>query len=265
MHNVRFQIILNHQLEFESFFEDIKSQIIEEISSLYDGNFDFKITINYVKNIEDNKFLLGIELKSETEILEIFNRLIIKIKTEFQNVTIFKYFDSVLLDKLQRIYPEIFEIEMKLRECVSLIFVDKYKDNYYNLLDEFRIKPQNEKRENELQVNYENQFFHILFTDYTKFSTRTQIKPTDFESFKDFLSDASDFIDLQTKIRSKGQFKEMYLNFFNGIKRCVDSIENMRNCIAHNRNYSETEYDNYLNAKSELNVKLNEFLININN
>ena len=57
---------------------------------------------------------------------------------------------------------------MQLREALSLIFVDTYGEDFYNLLKDADVKPFEESDEDQMEDYYENQFFFLLFSDYIK-------------------------------------------------------------------------------------------------
>ena len=57
--------------------------------------------------------------------------------------------------------------------------------------------------------------------------------------------------------------KNEYLEFLNRISENLESIETIRNCVAHNREPSDEELDNYNMAKEKLEKELDNFLQNI--
>ena len=53
--------------------------------------------------------------------------------------------------------------------------------------------------------------------------------------------------------------KEKYKGLIFSIKEDLKSIEDMRNCIAHNRSFTDTLLENYDKAKPSLDEKIEDF------
>ena len=136
--------------------------------------------------------------------------------------------DPQLQSTLRDYGKEIFEIEMKLREALSLIFIDTYGENFYDLL-----KHPNLPREctpDRMRRHHENQFFFLLFRHYKQIHDRNPIT------------------------------EERYINFLDSLRDIVEPIEKLRNCVAHNRSIPADVINNYKEAKGPLLNKINEFL-----
>ena len=156
---------------------------------------------------------------------------------------------------------------MKLREVISLIFIDTYKDNYHNLLRDIELSPQFEKNPNlrkdeeqrkvYLKNRLENEFFHLLFTDYRKLTQLKQLKQSDLF----FITESSNnFDEFKGNIIDRGVRKEEYLDFLNSIVEDMANLEAVRNCVAHSRTPNDNELINYEKSNGDLNLRLNEFL-----
>lgn len=141
--------------------------------------------------------------------------------------------DPQLQRTLRAYGKEIFKIEMKLREALSLIFVDTYGKDFYNLLHETNVTPvtpppqRTPKRMNE---SYENEFFHLQFRQYKK------------------LNDCNPIIEKE------------YIDFLASLRGQVKWIEKLRNCVAHNRSIPEDIITNYKTEKVTLLEGINAFL-----
>lgn len=233
------------------------------------------LLVLFVKDIGGDKSILYFSLEFAEEMLpkgEIANQVLGQFNDWLKNhekiKLVFRYRDDYLFNDLDKYYKEIFDIEMELREVISLIFIDTYGDDFYNLLRDFNItlryEPKNKKeKHNELEKrfedNLENEFFYLLFPDYQSFS---KIKPTKIEDIVSILTGSQNFKESQDKMNNRGIKKEEYVDFLNSIKEDLDSIENIRNCVAHNRTPLEKEMESYENAKLKIKQKIKDFCNN---
>ena len=167
--------------------------------------------------------------------------------------------DPQLRRTLRDYGDEIFEIEMKLREALSLIFVDTYGENFYALLKEVRVEPTGKEapEESQMQAQCENQFFFLLFSDYININVRKQIN---LNRIVEYMGQAEDFEGLRQMITTNPITTERYVDFLESLKQRVDPIEKLRNCVAHNRSISRQIIDDYEMAKDLLLAEIKEFL-----
>jgi len=230
------------------------------------------LSVEYEKDIQGDKSVICFSLEFSEEILpkgdqsnQLFGQFNEWIKGCEKIKFVFKYRDDYLFSDLDKYYKEIFDIEMELREVISLIFIETYGDNFYNLLRDFDIKLRFEaknknRKEEEIKErfgnNLENEFFYLVFPDYQNFSKTKQMKIDDIISI---LAGSQDFKELQNRINKRGITKEDYVDFLKAIREDLDSIENIRNCVAHNRTPSTEEKENYEKAKEKIRSKINVF------
>ena len=123
---------------------------------------------------------------------------------------------------------EIFNIEMKLREALSLIYIDTYDKDFYDLL-----QLRNRRRgctPDRLRKYHENQSFCLLFSEYKNIHDLNPIT------------------------------KDQYIYFLDSLSDLVEPIEKLRNCVAHNRSIPKIIIKNYKEAKEPLLDKINKFL-----
>jgi hypothetical protein len=156
---------------------------------------------------------------------------------------------------------EIFDLEMKLREVISFIFLDTYKKDFYNLLKDIDLKTQprngnNRSDEEYFKKHFENEFFFLRFSDYIRLNNLKEFKKSDLI---EMIINSNKYDDLKQKLQNRGIVKEKYQDFLAGIKQNLDPIEKMRNCIAHNRSSTETVVNNYIKAKENLEQDISEF------
>ena len=141
--------------------------------------------------------------------------------------------DPQLQRTLRAYGKEIFKIEMKLREALSLIFVDTYGKDFYNLLHETNVipaTPPQRRTPKLMNASHENEFFHLVFSKYKK------------------LKDCNPIIEKE------------YIDFLASLRDQVKWIEKLRNCVAHNRSIPEDIIANYKTEKVTLLEGINAFL-----
>ena len=141
--------------------------------------------------------------------------------------------DPQLQRTLRAYGKEIFKIEMKLREALSLIFVDTYGKDFYNLLHETNVipaTPPQQRTPKLMNESYENEFFHLVFRQYKE------------------LNDCNPIIEKE------------YIDFLASLRNQVKWIGKLRNCVAHNRSIPEDMIANYETEKVTLLEEINAFL-----
>ena len=165
--------------------------------------------------------------------------------------------DPQLQRTLRDYGEEIFEIEMKLREALSLIFVDTYGQDFYTLLKDVDITQTERPSVQRMQQFYENEFFFLFFSHYPRINNR---KRPNQDGIFEYIQQAEDFEELKQKMTANPITKERYVDFLASLEQRVDSIEKLRNCVAHNRSIPKRTLDNYKTAKDLLLEEIKEFL-----
>ena len=165
--------------------------------------------------------------------------------------------DPQLQRTLRDYGEEIFEIEMKLREALSLIFVDTYGQDFYTLLKDVNITQAEHPSVKRMQQFYENEFFFLFFSHYPRINDR---KRPNQDGIFEYIQQAEDFEELKQRMTTNPITKERYVAFLASLRQQVDSIEKLRNCVAHNRSIPKRTLDNYKTAKDLLLEEINEFL-----
>jgi hypothetical protein len=92
---------------------------------------------------------------------------------------ILKFEDDLLRQELAQRAEELFTLEMKLRRVLSLIYLHAYQDgDPYDLLCDETVKPSANERPQPEQMKKvaENQFFHLLFSQYVNLNHRPEPK-----------------------------------------------------------------------------------------
>ena len=230
------------------------------------------IATNYTKNRDDGRWICGFSVDFDIAFLN-FNiaskemgTLIREFSTSVTKSTkdgiehLLKLHDPQLQCTLRRYGDEIFKIEMKLREALSLIFLSTYdEDNvdFYDLLEKVNVTPLPERAER-MRKYYENQFFFLGFSDYVRIN---ESKPANkVEEILKYIEEAQDFEDLQRIITANPIEEDRYADFLASLKERVNSIEKLRNYVAHNMPIPYEIIEDYNMAKEAVLESINDFL-----
>ena len=274
MTDVAYQVVYSKDADIKGEIEELLKEALEDNYVVVDEeNLDF-IEINYVVVIDDTKSIAGFKLDLSSidadaiKLVQSFNE---KLNDDENIAVVFKYTDNSFFAFLQKIYEELYAIEMKLREVVTLIFIDTYKDDFYNLLYETdvrlhiglnkEVQKNREQKEQFLAKRLENEFFHVLFSDYVKLTKSKNLKQDDLFLIAEMSSNFDEFKD---NILKRGIVKEKYLNFINSIKENMNNLEKVRNCVAHNRTPSDDDIYNYTLSKEDIIQKIDAFVESLN-
>jgi hypothetical protein len=170
-----------------------------------------------------------------------------------------KFEDPLLHQELRQLAEEIFIIEMKLRRVLTIIYLHAYRgDLPYNLLREETMKPMDDVNEKDMQNVCENEFFHLTFKQYINLNRRPEIKQ--IQALVDLIRSIPDYKALQTEVERLPVGDEDDAVFLAGLKERMNTIDIMRNCVAHNRRPSRHLTNQYLNVRPLLEKALDDFL-----
>ena len=200
-----------------------------------------QITIRYTQTREDGRWACGFSVEFDSveermeDLINNFSEFVADYTADCTDDRIkhlLKLNDPQLQRTLRDYGKEIFDIEMKLREALSLIFVDTYGKDFYELLNETNVTPVTPPPRRTAKVmneSYENEFFHLMFRQYKE------------------LNDCNSIIEKQ------------YIDFLASLENQVEWIEQLRNCVAHNRSIPEDIIANYETEKTTLLEEIDEF------
>jgi hypothetical protein len=264
-----FQIVFTKKVNFIGEITKILRTSFEEIylEKTEDDLKDY-IQIKYIYVISNKRFLIGFNIDFE----DIETDIDSAIKTFCKNIQenencefIVKFYDDNLLSNLKTLYDEVFEIEMKLREIITFIFISTYENDYYNLLDFQKINPKIKRVKKQgipdfLKDRFQNEFFFLTFSDYRSLKVPDIIKSSTVINL--LAENNKTTKTLKRSILNLGVFKEeksKYVDFLNSIEEDLESIETIRNCVAHNRQPTDEEIQNYEKARDNLNQKMESF------
>ncbi|MCY4107653.1 MAG: hypothetical protein OXG11_01330 [Chloroflexi bacterium] len=176
-----------------------------------------------------------------------------------------KFEDPLLKHDLDQRAIEIFALEMKLRRVLSFIYLHAYQsDAPYDLFREEQVKPVTPQLNSEqMRAAIENQFFHLTFSQYRNLNER---RAPSLPDILRIIGDSKHYDALRdkiTRITRSPILNEQDTDLLNDLKELVNSIEGMRNCVAHNRKPSNSIRQNYPRARSELESRLDAYLASL--
>ena len=220
------------------------------------------ITIRHTTTREDSRWTCGFSVTFDSaeermeDLINNFSEFVADCEEEGIK-HLLKLNDPQLRRTLRDYGDEIFEIEMKLREALSLIFVNAY-ENFHDLLKETNVTPSARSDEEQMQKSYENQFFLLVFSQYKQINNR---KSPELEKIFEYIRQAENFDRLQQMIVTKRPITERrYTGFLASLKNQVKWIEKLRNYVAHNRSIPEDIIVNYETEKATLLKEIDKVL-----
>ena len=252
-----FQMIFKSKTNFK---QKIKEFLIESTATQLDENevienFEETFSLKYTKKLSNNKYIIGFTLDlsraEEQASLQLNYGDIFLTNDDIDNVFVYKKAETAL-------FEEINLIEQNLREVLTYIFIQQYPDDIYNLLKEIEVRPTKDspKKESDFINNAENQFFYLLFTDYINLS---ELKPIKEKDLIGYIKDSSEYNSLRNNLLNRGITNERHRDFILSLKEIMQPIEEIRNCIAHNRSISDKILNNFMETKNLFSDRVKEF------
>ena len=171
-----------------------------------------------------------------------------------------RFEDPLLQEELARRAAEIFTLEMKLRRVLSFIYLHAYqRQDPYELLREEEEQPMNrDLRKRDMVAANENQFFHITFGQYIGLNRRRDIRQV--SQLLGALRDSGDYDVFRGEVTRRPIVNESDAELLDDLRSKMNPIEQMRNCVAHNRRPKPEERQDYLNTLPDLEKRLDRFL-----
>ena len=259
---VNFQIVHNSEdiddILFDAMKDAYENLYIEKSDDELKSLYEFK----YYLKLKNSKSIAGFEIEVEEIPAEDYDNFLKNFASIIKNkeyiLALIKFHDETRFESYLNFYREIAELEMQLREILSCIFYYEYSVDFYNLLEEYEVNfPKETPKQEELQERLENQFFYLTFGNYF-----TLDKPKKIKQVKDInaiLESSNSYDEFRDNICNRGIKNEKHLDFLAAIKQNLQTIESVRNAVAHNRTISSTKLGHYETAKSHLIERFQEF------
>ncbi|MGV8984319.1 hypothetical protein [Clostridium sp.] len=175
---------------------------------------------------------------------------------------IYKFEDSRFIEIYKQLFEDIHKIEMRLREVMSFIFLTTYFD-FGDFLRDLKVGDITGKlglTQDDLRNSFENEFFYISFKDYRNLLELKPIKELKGENVEALIKDSTSFDDWRRRIRERGVRDEPYATFIESIKRDLESLEQFRNAIMHNRHFNISAKQEYEKSRDSILRKSKDFL-----
>jgi hypothetical protein len=246
----------------------ISAEIEEQPENIEEWAIFDWIETRYNHLSDGNKYIAGFILDLEEDFKEIIWEFSKKLQEDENIDLVLKYGDEGMQVEHQKYAKEIFDLEMRLREVISFIFIDTYEGDYYNFMEFQKVKgkgiKENEKR-NVFEENFENEFFFLNFNHYSGLYLPNIIKG---HILNILIEENKSDKDLKERILNMGIFRHRtkYNEFLKSIQQDLQSIEKLRNCIAHNRSLTDIDIiENYQTAENKLDKSISDFWDGIQN
>lgn len=169
-----------------------------------------------------------------------------------------KFYDDTLLERHIAHQRELFEFEMMLRKALSIIYLNSYRGRFYELLRDETTKPAGSPAEHDMHEAHENEFFHLVFSQYISLNRRRTLNKV--EDILKLVQEADDFDKFKQEISRAPVEDEADSDFLASMKQRLNSVEQLRNCVAHNRTPLEKVLQDYTTARTLLDDSLKTFL-----
>jgi len=255
---ISFQIIHNYQAEPLKIIGNALHLTLQD--DLY-IQLDLRTTLDLVK-INLNKSYLSsenlcffeIEIDDTTYDLskydDFIDGFVSRLKNQTGFIRLIKFIDEIRISDYIKYYQEISEIEMKIREVFSFIFYYKYKATEVDNLEEYEVKyPAEKPTLKEFEDRNENPFFYFTFTGYYQFDKPKEVA---IKEIIPLIQTNEQYDQLRNYLNLRGILEERHIDFLKKIREKLSSIENIRNCIAHNRAIPNRAISNYEKTKPEV-------------
>ena len=265
---VDYLVVYSEEMDLMELLTDMLKNALKDVEEEPPDEEELRDLINicYTKRQEDSLYICGFSVEFDSaeerteeqlgELIANFSGYVVDCKDKGIE-HLLKLNDPHLRRTLRAYGDEIFEIEMKLREALSLIFIDTYGEDFYNLLKDSKVNPTKDCIQDHMEECYQNEFFFLTFSSYIQINER---KDTNLERVVECIGQAKDFEGLKRMIATKEPITETeYSNFLEEVKKFINRIEDLRNCIAHNRPIPDEIEGAYETAKESLWIEINKF------
>ncbi len=262
-YNEALEFIDKDQLSFfdESENEFFKDWVEYETNEIYEKIFETKGYQEFWNGGADYcSVVVHFYDISEDDIDRFQERFLSGLKEKTQLV--YKFEDSRFIEIYKQLFEDIHKVEMCLREVMSFIFLTTYFD-FGDFLRDLKVGDITGKlglTQDDLRNSFENEFFYISFKDYRNLLELKPIKELKGENVEALITDSTSFDDWRRRIRERGVRDEPYAAFIESIKRDLESLEQFRNAIMHNRHFNISAKQEYEKSRDAIFEKANSFM-----
>ncbi|MCW5925241.1 MAG: Abi family protein [Saprospiraceae bacterium] len=169
---------------------------------------------------------------------------------------VLKYQDSIQHERARRYFEEIFDIEMNLRQVLNYILLYNDRDELERTFPDFNAATVPGFDKDHARQHFENEMFYVQFPVYSQFDTPAPL--ADGKVIRMLLT-VSSIEQFFQNLRARPLTTERHRSFLSSIKDLLDSIEKLRNAIAHHRAFSKRSVDNYERSRDQLQQKIEDF------
>ena len=243
---------------------DILRQVLEEADIEYEPDEILHVQYERISNTDStpiSRITTGFSIEIPDEV--IFDKVMLDDFVDNLNSSdivlhIVKFEDPFLQGELAERAKEIFIIEMKLRSVLSLMYLSAYQDrDPYDLFIDGRFRPRPSSKRDMISL-YENQFFHLDFGNYININIPRNFQTLDI---MELLRNSDNYEEFRlTTLNALALTDDRDVSFLENLKRLMDPIAEMRNCVAHNRRPPDNVSQNYPQAREDLENLMKEYL-----
>lgn len=205
-------------------------------------------------------FRLSDDLFDEDDAIRLATTFAQRVQSDDKVLHFVKFYDTLQFRTYHKYAERLYTVEMRLREVLTFIFVETYGTNFYDLLRDCKLgafPPDMPDTTEKYQAHYENQFHWLVFSQYQSINQRKL--PTNVPEFARLIGETKDFDSLKSLLASNPISKQPHAGFLAGITGWVNSIEKLRNCIAHNRTPSRKAVEDFETAEPLLLLAIEQF------
>ena len=249
------EVLENNEDEFDTYDADQVDQMIQlrhvrmgESSTEDDGAETAHVLVGFILELPEEAVAAEAIVQEFAESLTNTPPIVHAVRFE----------DPLLQAELAERAKEIFALEMKLRRVLSLIYLYAYRsEEPFNLLRNEKVNPMGKPTPEQMKRVGENQFFHLTFGNYAALNQKQEFKHNELLKI---IRDADTYEKFYDEFNRVPIEHEDDVELLAGLNNLMDSIEGMRNCVAHNRRPDDSSVENYNNARSQLHKILDNYL-----
>lgn len=274
---IRVEYLIVHGDEAENSINEILKDLLREVLETNQNEFDDEATALMITP-QTSRAVVPDEEQTEGEASTIYGFALdlpletVRPEQVIENFTdemaktvpiahVLKFYDSLLWQQNVELAEELFELEMRLRQVLSLIYLHNTPNKPYDLLDDETEQPMSKEspQEEQLKAAAENEFFYLTFRQYASLNQRKRLGH--IMDFVARLRDANSFEAFRDELDRQPIENEDDQLFISSLKEALDVVEKVRNAIAHNRRVPKKVLEDYeTNAKPNLLTHLHDYL-----